>query len=456
VTFDPRTLIAVVALASTMMGFALWAILGLRREKGVGLWILSLFLIAIAVGSILIQGIQSSPWLLTGRTALLGLAYGLRYYALCLFFSAPRRPLLLYGPAAIEALVIVSFPAHPVTAIAIVDLIRFLQHLLLVLVVLQYGSVRRDPAQIVMIAGLGLLAAIFACRGVPALLDPGLFSSLSSTSMMQSMTWLASFVGTILSSFALVLMYRHKAEQDLRRANDALNVKAGQLARSNAELEQFAYVASHDLRQPLRMVSGHLGILERRFGQSLTQEAREFLGFAVDGARRMDRLIVDLLEYARLGRDNKPHRPVDLAAVLAETAAILEPARAEAGAEIVIAAGLPAVSGDADELVRLFQNLIGNALKYRHPLRTARIDVSCRNETGGWIIRVQDNGTGIRPEDRERAFLIFQRMVGPDACEGTGIGLAICKKIVESHGGRIWIEDGADGGTAVCLWLPRP
>ena len=227
------------------------------------------------------------------------------------------------------------------------------------------------------------------------------------------------------------------------------------LRRANAELEQFAYVASHDLRQPLRMVSSYLGLIERRLNLDDDADLKDFFGFAVDGAKRMDRMILDLLEYSRTGRHEASFQPTRLSDVVTISLANLEVVVTEAEAAVEMIGDLPTVLGSQTELERLFQNLIGNAIKYRSSDRPIRVQIECYPDGGEWIVSVRDNGIGIAPNDRERAFMIFQRLVPQDAYEGTGIGLAVCKKIVESHSGRIWIEDGLDGGTSVCFSLPK-
>jgi len=230
-----------------------------------------------------------------------------------------------------------------------------------------------------------------------------------------------------------------------------------QLRQTNAELEQFAYVASHDLRQPLRMVSSYLGLIERRLGPQLDEELKEFFGYAIGGARQMDRLILDLLEYSRTGK-TRAESAVPLAESVARALLDLTVAIREAGAEIVVADNLPTIVGDPIELTRLFQNLIGNAVKYRAPGRPPRVAIGCRRQGREWLVTVADNGIGIAPQDRDRAFGIFQRLVGLGEYEGTGIGLAVCKKIAEHHRGRIWIEsaEGGDGTTFVIAFpVPR-
>ena len=246
---------------------------------------------------------------------------------------------------------------------------------------------------------------------------------------------------------------RLAAEAALAASNAELRDKARQLTAINAELEQFAAAASHDLRQPLRMVSSYLGLIERRFADGLDPEAKDFLGFAIGGARRMEQVIVDLLDYARTGRTSQPFQPVPLADLLDECRLTLQPIIAEAGADLVVAGSPPIVLGDRGELGRLLQNLIGNAAKYRAPERPLRITVSWRRVAQGWELAVGDNGIGIAPEDHERAFGIFQRLGGSGA-DGCGIGLAICKKIVEHHGGRIWIESALGLGSTFFFTLP--
>lgn len=240
-----------------------------------------------------------------------------------------------------------------------------------------------------------------------------------------------------------------------KAAELALRSKTTELERSNGELEAFAYVASHDLRQPLRVVNSYLGLLERRLGPVLDEEGREFIGFARDGAQRMDRLIVDLLEYSRVGRRSAPSRPVSLDEIAQRAVRNLEIAIAEAGAEVEIAHGLPVVDGDENELVRLLQNLIGNAVKYHAPDRRPRVGLTVEPADGAWTFAVTDNGIGIPPEHRERVFGIFQRLHSRETFDGTGIGLAICRKIVERHGGRIWVDAAPSEGSCFLFTLPR-
>lgn len=232
-----------------------------------------------------------------------------------------------------------------------------------------------------------------------------------------------------------------------------------ELEKSNQELEQFAYVASHDLQEPLRMVTSYLQLLERKNGTALTEEGREFIGYAVDGARRMQQLIIDLLEYSRIGRNVTPPVPVDTGVVVQRVCDTFRLPVDSVGGRLEIEGSLPTVQGDSAHLERLFQNLVGNALKYRSPERRPRITIGARRNGDVWEFAVADNGIGIKPEHAERVFLIFQRLHGHQAYAGTGIGLAICRKIVELHGGRIWIDcRGGSGdighGTTFRLTLP--
>jgi PAS domain S-box-containing protein len=223
----------------------------------------------------------------------------------------------------------------------------------------------------------------------------------------------------------------------------------------NIELEQFAYVASHDLRQPLRMITSYLQLIERRLDGQLSDELREFMNFATGGARRMDRLISDLLDYSRTGRASVME-PVALGTAATAALTNLSVMIADAKAAVALAGDLPTIAGDTTELIRLFQNLVGNAVKYGPPDRPPEIRIGWQRL--GRLIRVwvKDNGIGIAPKDQERAFLIFQRLVADRQYEGTGIGLAVCKKIMEHHGGRIWLESELGRGSTFYLDFPHP
>jgi len=243
---------------------------------------------------------------------------------------------------------------------------------------------------------------------------------------------------------------------DERAMLRALEERTRELARSNADLEQFAYVASHDLREPLRMVSSFLGLLERRHGEGFNDEARQFLGYAKEGARRMDRLILDLLDFSRIRREDGSHAPLPLCTVIERAIANLAVGIAESVATIEVEPALAAVTvrGDAGQLTSLFQNLIGNALKYRSPDRPPHIVLSAQRHGERWQVAVADNGIGIEFDYFERIFRLFQRLHSREQYDGTGIGLALCQKIVEHHGGRIWVESQPGQGSRFLLTLP--
>jgi PAS domain S-box-containing protein len=251
---------------------------------------------------------------------------------------------------------------------------------------------------------------------------------------------------TIFTAVLRDVSERREAEQALARQTD-------ELARSNAELEQFAYVASHDLQEPLRMVASYTQLLARRYGDRLDEDAAEFIGFAVDGVTRMQALINDLLAYSRVGRRDTTLDPVDLSAVLDRVLITLGPAIEEAGATVT-RDPLPAVLGDALQLSQLLQNLIANALKFRGA-DPPRVHVGAVESDEEWEVRVADNGIGIDPEFVDRIFDIFQRLHSRGEYPGTGIGLAICKKIIERHGGRIWVDSRAGEGATFHFTLPR-
>ena len=251
---------------------------------------------------------------------------------------------------------------------------------------------------------------------------------------------------TFFADLAWTTAESKRDKQNLQKANE-------DLARSNSELERFAYVASHDLQEPLRMVTSYLQLLERRYKARLDGDALEFINYAVDGSNRMKTLINDLLAYSRVGTHSKEHIPTDLEAVLGRVLQILQTSMEEANAQITHDP-LPVVMGDEGQLEQLFQNLVGNAIKF-HGDEAPRVHIGVKKEKQGWLFSVRDNGIGIDPQFYERIFIIFQRLHNREEYAGTGIGLAISKRIVEKHGGRIWIESEPGKGSTFYFTIPN-
>ncbi len=257
--------------------------------------------------------------------------------------------------------------------------------------------------------------------------------------------------GRIIGGIAVIvdITDRKRAEEELQKAHDELELRVRQrteelqfsnaeLQRSNADLQQFAYVASHDLQEPLRNVASCLQMLEKGYKNKLDATADQYINYAVEGAVRMKALILDLLEYSRVATKGKPPARIDSEKVLDSTLKNLHPAIAETGA-VITHDRLPTIIGDDAQLLLVFQNLIGNAIKFRRD-EPPRIHVSAVRNKNDWIFSIKDNGIGIESRHLDRIFVIFQRLHKRSEYDGTGMGLAIVKKIVERHGGKIWVE----------------
>lgn len=282
---------------------------------------------------------------------------------------------------------------------------------------------------------------------VPILLKEQLWGLLITHQCARPRQW-STFEVDLLQQLAdqisIALAQSQLLEEETRRREE--------LARSNAELQQFAYVASHDLQEPLRMITSYLQLLERRYKNKLDASADEFINYTVEGAIRMKMLIDDLLRYSRVGTHGKPFKPIDCAAMVERAIANLQMAINETGATITYP-DLPTVMGDATQLTQLFQNLLSNAIKFRSAAPPT-IHIAAERQTDQWLFSVQDNGIGIEPQYTERIFIIFQRLHLRTEYPGTGIGLAICQKIVERHSGRIWVESEPEQGATFYFTIP--
>ncbi len=237
-----------------------------------------------------------------------------------------------------------------------------------------------------------------------------------------------------------------------KQAEEELATKTEELERSNNELQHFAYVVSHDLQEPLRMVSSYMGLLEGRYSGQLDKNADEYIGFAVDGAKRMNQLIKDLLDYSRVQTSGGELVPVNAGEVMEGAVVNLRAAISESGAEVT-SGDLPQVMGDFGQLVRLLQNLVGNAIKYRSDDQRPKVGIDAKREGDMWVFSVADNGIGIEAENFEKIFLVFKRLHGLRQYEGTGIGLAVSKRIVERHNGHIWLESKPGKGSTFFFTL---
>lgn len=283
---------------------------------------------------------------------------------------------------------------------------------------------------------------------VPILTQTRLWGLLIAHQCSQPREW-TEFERDLLHQLAnqigIALTQAQLLEQEMHQRQE--------LIRSNTELQQFAYVASHDLQEPLRMISSYLQLLERRYHNQLDENANDFIHFAVDGATRMQKLIQDLLAYSRIGTRAQPFEWVESAAALEQALKHLQLTIAEQQAKVIYGP-LPRLLADATQLTQLFQNLIGNAIKF-HGESSPLVHIQAEDRKGEWLFSITDNGIGIEPDYTGRIFTIFQRLHNRTEYPGTGIGLAICKKIVERHGGQIWVESELGQGSTFYFTLPE-
>ncbi len=276
--------------------------------------------------------------------------------------------------------------------------------------------------------------------------------------LLNTLLFFTTLLFIVITSF-LVYYNDYTIEKEIKTANRQLRKEISnrkriedELKRTNKELEYFAYIASHDLQEPLRMIASYVALLERRNKDKFDSDSKEFIEFALDGASRMKQLINDLLHYSRIGTRGSPFKETDVENIFTQTIKNLEVGIREVNANITHDR-LPTIIADESQLIQLFQNLIGNALKFCAD-RTPEIHVTAKKEQNSWIFGVHDNGIGIEAKHVERVFQIFQKLHTRKAYQGTGIGLAVCKKIVERHHGNIWIESEIGKGTTFWFTIP--
>jgi hypothetical protein len=264
------------------------------------------------------------------------------------------------------------------------------------------------------------------------------------------------FAVTSIILFTVMLWWNasllHQVDLERASTEDQLRQSGANLQRSNTDLQQFAYIASHDLLEPLRMVTSYAQLVQQRYQDKLDKQGNEFLGQAIDGAHRMEALIHDLLAYSRVEMRGRPFEPTDCEQVLQQALRNLKVAIEESRA-LVSHEVLPTVMGDGVQLIQVFQNLVSNAIKFKGP-RPPEVYVRSERKGSHWLFVVRDNGIGIDPKFFDRIFVIFQRLHTRQQYAGTGMGLAICKKIIERHGGQIWVESKPNEGAAFFFTLP--
>jgi two-component system, chemotaxis family, sensor kinase Cph1 len=281
----------------------------------------------------------------------------------------------------------------------------------------------------------------------------------STTPVLYKASVYTDDFGDVIGVFAALrdITERKKAEEEIQEYWESLEeqvrLRTEELAKSNADLEQFAYVASHDLREPLRMITSFLQLLERRYADQLDEDANEFIGFAVDGAKRLDMMIMDLLEYSRVANQEIQFIDVNMEKVIEQVIETLSVLIVDNEAQINYDS-LPIIRGDENQMIILMQNLIENAIKYRRE-ETPRINISAEKKGDQFVFSVEDNGIGIDPKHLERIFTIFNRLHTHAEYAGSGIGLSIAQRIVHQHGGEIWAESKPEKGSSFYFTLNK-
>ncbi|MGE5831047.1 MAG: sensor histidine kinase [Micromonosporaceae bacterium] len=317
-------------------------------------------------------------------------------------------------------------------------------------------------AVVVIVGGVGLILVLQRAVTRPVtdlaaqvrFVAAGNYEQRITTTGPPELTTLARDIDGLRRQIYADLAEVSRARAQVEVAVAQLEQQAAELTRSNRDLEQFAYVASHDLQEPLRKVASFCQLLQRRYAGQLDERADQYIAFAVNGAQRMQRLINDLLAFSRIGRATIGFGLVDLERVAAEVAGQLDPTT-EPAPELTWS-DLPVVHGEEPLLATLLSNLVNNSVKFRRANQPVRVHLSARRLGDCYEISCVDNGIGIEPEFAEKVFVIFQRLHARDAYPGTGIGLAIAKKIVEYHGGTIWIDTDHKGGAAIRFTVPAP
>lgn len=301
-------------------------------------------------------------------------------------------------------------------------------------------------------------ARVFAYRVLPNR-NLVVWAGVAEDAALEAWRMRALTVGALLAlmlaaTFGLIVLLLRELGREQRASAELLSLNRD-LERSNSDLEQFAYIASHDLKEPLRNIASYVQLLQRRYQGRLDPDADAFIGYTVDGVRRMQSIINELLAYSRIGTGQLTLVPVQAGILVSTALAHLKGVIAEAQAVVEVKGPLPVVEADAAQLGSLFQNLIANALKYRRDDVRPEVVVGCDDRGGDWEFYVQDNGIGIDPQYHSQIFDLFKRLHPRDRYPGTGIGLAICQRVVERHGGRIWVESQAGRGSTFRFSLPK-